>query len=133
MLDPNSVPPVESGELLARFVLFSRHFRSSDRTVKPDAFMPHPLIELSLTRHRDITDVELWREGERVTSLRKEATLYGRADVSVSAFTNQGLRVEAKPIPENPNHADAVNWPTDKSAQKLIALEIAGKAQFVTR
>jgi hypothetical protein len=128
-----NVPSVEPGEIVARFILFSRHFRSSDQTIRLDAFLPPPSLALSLTRHREVTEEELWREGGRVRDLREGATLYGRADVSESAFVEQGLRIEAKPIPENPNHADALNWPTDKSEQKSKALAIANKSLFVPK
>jgi hypothetical protein len=132
VLDPAQVPPVDAGELLARFVLFSRHVRSSDNTVKPEAFMPHPRVELSLTRHREATDEELWNEGIRVASIRT-AALYGRADVSEAAFAAEELKVVAKPISENPNHADAIGWPAEKPAQKIKALQIAGKANFLSQ
>ncbi len=35
-----------------------------------------------------------------------------------------------KPLPLNPNHADIVDWPADKPAQKEIALLIARAASF---
>lgn len=131
MLDPANVPPVESNELLSRFILFSRHLRA-DKTVKPDAFIPHPLPALSLTRHRDATDDELWREGARVEAIR-DATLYGRAEVAATAFLDQQLSVEAEPIPANPNHADVTNWPAERSAQKMKALEIAKVSHFQSK
>ncbi|MBS0263332.1 MAG: hypothetical protein JSS02_15425 [Planctomycetes bacterium] len=130
MFDNGAVPEVESNERVARFIIFSRHYRPSDKSVKPDAFMPHPRVELSLTRHREATMAELWREGERVAALRG-AILYGRADVNVEAFLNQQLSVIANPLPENLNHADAVLWPTEKSAQKMKATIIAQQAEFV--
>jgi hypothetical protein len=132
MLDPAQVPPVSSAEMLARFIIFSKHFRPSNKTVKPDAFIPHPLVELSVTRHRDASVNELWQEGERVALIRS-ATLYGRADVSAKAFEDEDLSVVAKPIGHNPNHADVVDWPADKPTQKMKAREIANKAVFVPR
>ncbi len=132
MFDPAHVPPVEPNETLARFILFSRHFRSSDRTVKPDAFIPHPHSELSMTRHAEATPAELWGEGERVAGLRTVA-LYGRADVEVAVFTDQGLRVEAAPIFHNPNHVNATNWPTEKPDQKMKALLVAEKSRYVPK
>lgn len=132
MLDPAQVLPVHSDELLARFIVFSKHIRSSNMTVKPDAFIPHPLIELSVTRHRAATIDELWHEGERVAVIRS-ASLYGKADAAVETFEDEDLSVVAKPIPENPNHADVIDWPTHKPAQKMKAVEIANKAVFVPR
>ncbi|HEX3151907.1 MAG TPA: hypothetical protein VHR66_27795 [Gemmataceae bacterium] len=43
----------------------------------------------------------------------------------------QQLKVEAAPIPENPNHANVVNWPADKAEQKMKALEIAAASRFI--
>lgn len=132
MFDPAQIPPVAAEELLARFVLQSSHFRPSNNTVKPDAFMPHPRVELSLTRHRESSVEEIWVEGERVAG-KRALTLYGRADVSASAFNKEGLKVEARPIQENPNHADALGWPADKPAQKMKATEVALKSAFMLK
>ncbi len=132
MFDPAHVPPVEQNETVARFILFSGHFRSSDQRVKPDAFIPHPRSEVSMTRHLEASPAELWQEGERVAVLRK-VTLYGRADVVVAAFTDEGLDVTANPILANPNHVNASNWPTEKPAQKMIAVRISVKSQYVPK
>ena len=133
MFDPVHVPPVALDELLARFVLFSSHVRRSENTVKQDAFMPHPRVELSVTRHREATNDELWREGGRVAALR-EKILYGCADVLATAFADERLQVVAKPIiPENPNHADVIDWPADKPSQKMKALQIANKSTYVPK
>lgn len=130
MLDPANVPPVNARETLARYLIASSHVRRSDNSVKPDAFIPFSRVELSVTRHRDAIEDELWREGRRVATIRG-TTLYGRADVAALAFIAESLAVESKPIlPENPNHADVVNWPADKPAQKMKAIEIARQAQF---
>jgi len=132
VFNPEQIPPVTSDEDLARFVLSSSHIRSSNGTVKPEAFMPHPRIELSLTRHRQATDSELWKEGERVAGIRC-ANLHGRADVEARAFLIQGLEVVAEPLPENPNHADVTKWPADRGSQKIKAILIAQASRLVIR
>ena len=83
--------------------------------------MPHPSVELSMTRHTQATPEEIWAEGTRVANLRSK-TLYGRADVAARAITQQSLVIEAAPIPENPNHVNALHWPEDKAVQKIKAL-----------
>ena len=70
--------------------------------MKQDAFLPYSRVELSVTRHRDASELELWQEGEPVAKLRDQATLYGRADSIASAFTMEDLNVQSKPIPETP-------------------------------
>jgi hypothetical protein len=127
-IDPAKVPPVTDNELLARYVTTSRHFRSSDNTVKQDLFMPHPYIELSVTRHIDTTESEIWGVGFDVAN-QMDRKLYGRADIQVSDCKIDSLRVTQKPIiPENPNHADIEGWPSAKQDQKAIALKLAASA-----
>jgi hypothetical protein len=132
MIDPTNVPVVTEDEIVARFVLSSNHVRRADSTLKPDAFIPHPHLDLSVTRHRSATEDELWSIGDGIARER-ERTLYGRGDVVVSAFIVRSLTVKAKPIPGNPNHADICDWPIEKSAQKNIAQQIAAEAAFVAR
>lgn len=133
MLDPNHIPPVEDDELLARYATQSGHFRSSDKLVKQSLFLPHPRQELSVTRHREATEAEIWSAGINVSkALCRE--LYGRADIRASLCKIEALRVVAKPIlkhpkiRDNPNHADITGWPPAKEDQKAIALKFAASA-----
>ena len=130
MIDPAYVPDVASEESLARFILQSGHIRTSSRTLKPDAFMPHPHNELSVTRHLHATADEIWSVGADIASATGK-TLYGRGDIRASVCLDQQLRVNADPVPDNPNHTIVVDWPADKPAQKIIAQEIAATAIFV--
>jgi hypothetical protein len=132
MIDAQSVPPVEPSELLARYVVYGSHIRRSDSTLKPDAFMPHPYRELSVTRHVSATDEELWAVGERVAGASGKI-LHGRGDVAAQICIDLKLAVKATPLADNPNHADVVDWPADKPAQKMIAQEIAAACRFVAR
>jgi fatty-acyl-CoA synthase len=59
MIDPSNVPAVDADESLARYVLYSRQIRKSDETIRPEAFIPHPYQELSVTRHREATEEEI--------------------------------------------------------------------------
>lgn len=128
MIDPENVPPVTDAELLARYVTTSRHFRSSDNTVKQDLFMPHPYIELSVTRHLDATEPEIWEVGVDVAA-QIDRKLYGRTDIQSCYCNIDSLQVTAKPIlPKNPNHADIEGWPSAKQDQKVIALKLAASA-----
>lgn len=130
MSDNATPPPVADEELLARFVLFSRWIRASDQTVRPDAFIPHPWPDLSVTRHLGLSEAGLWKIGEEVASQRP-AMLYGRADVQVFTVRQQSLRIE--PTPEPRNHANITGWPPDKPAQKIIAQVIAAAARYVPK
>ncbi|NMC21717.1 MAG: hypothetical protein GYA33_15005 [Thermogutta sp.] len=133
MLNPSDVPDVDPHELLSRFVLTQRHINRQSGTLKADAFVPHPHDSLSVTRHLQATESEIWGIGARVASERGK-TLYGRGDVMAASYAAQKLRCLKDPVPGNPNHVNVCGWPlNDKAAQKLIAMEIAAVAMFVAR
>ena len=121
--------PVADGERLARFILRSEHVRA-DGTLKPDPFMPYKWVELSVTRHLGIANEEVWSFGTDVAQ-DTGTILHGRADIDSASFVRQRLRVLPKPLPHNANHADVVDWPADKAAQKELALLIAKDATFI--
>ena len=132
MTDNELSEPVTSDELLARFILQRSHLRP-DGSVKQDAFVPYPWPDLSVTRHLQLTDNELWSIGHDVAR-QTAKTLHGRADERASDFQQQRLRVIAAPVNGNPNHANVTDWPAEKPAQKIIAQQIAaaaGKARKV--
>jgi hypothetical protein len=114
--------PVAETEWLARYILRKQHVRR-DGTVKPDPFIPFKYVELSVTRHLGLSEQQMWDVGNRVAS-QTHTQLQGRADAQASAYMQQRLRVIAAPVEQNPNHANVVDWPSDKQAQKEIALEI---------
>lgn len=119
--------PVTDDEHLTRFVLFKGWIRSSDNTVRPDAFIPYPYPDLSVTRHLGLSVSEIWQIGQQVADNRP-ATLYGRADVQALHIARQSLRIV--PTAEPKNHANVNGWPKDKPAQKIIAQELAAVAQY---
>jgi hypothetical protein len=120
--------PVAEGEWLARYIVRKQHVRQ-DGTVKPDPFIPFKHVELSVTRHLALTEQQIWDIGDRVAS-QTHTQLQGRADVQASAYIRQRLRVVAAPEEHNPNHANVVDWPSDKQAQKEIALEIVKHVRY---
>lgn len=127
MIDPNNVPPVEDTELLARYITQSGQFRSGDQTVKQDLFIPHPRQALSVTRHLNATEEEIWAVGTDVAS-GMNRRLYGRSDIVAVDCRIDSLEVVAKPLSNNPNHADIIGWPLAKQDQKAIALKLAASA-----
>jgi len=135
MISADEVPDVEADEVLARFVFSRRHIRNNG-TIKPEAFIPPPPDnELSVTRHRDATEEELWGIGRAIATVRGR-TLHGRGDITSRAFLDHELSMQAAPVtnhaslPDNPNHAIVIGWPDDKPRQKLIALDIARQARL---
>ncbi len=124
---------VQDDEWLARYLLYRRYIRRDGTDlIKPEAFIPHPRSDLSVTRHLGLGESRIWEVGRDVAS-QTGKTLYGRADMITADFTRHRLSVNPDPIPGNPNHANVSNWPADKPSQKMIAIEIAkdaGKAKF---
>jgi|SRR3990172_8097138 len=114
---------IHPDELLARFIFYGRYFRD-DNTVRPDAFIPHPYPNLSVTRHLDLSEEQLRNIGMSIAALQNK-NLHGRADILTSVVTSLSLIVESDPTPNNPNHANISGWPPEKSAQKSIAQQIA--------
>lgn len=129
------LPPVADDEWLARFIWFRNRVRQ-DQTVKPDAFIPPKDLQLSVTRHINLSEEELWNIGQRVAEQAAntpKVPLHGRADLCVRDVSAQKLRTEAAPRDDNRNHAHIIGWPLEKSARKIIAQELAEKAIFRPR
>jgi hypothetical protein len=76
-------------------------------------------------RHLHAIEEEIWAVGRDVASTRR---LYGRADIRANDCSIDSLKVFAKPLPNNPNHADIEGWPLHKPDQKAIALKLAASA-----
>lgn len=121
--------PVDDDELLARFILFKKHIRWSNRTVRPEALIPAPKTQLSVTRHRGFTDEQIWEAGCGVARIRRAqvpgASLHGRIDILAVDARSLSLRVN----PDEPpiNHANIEPWPADEAAQLNIAQKLAAK------
>ena len=120
MLEESPSESIADSELLARFILFGKWFRSSDLTVKSEAF-EEP--DLSVFRHIGLSDIELWVLGQDVANLRSSGKLYGRVDLTVRGVRNLSLEVQNDTPPRN--HALIVRFPKDKATRKMIALELA--------
>jgi len=127
MFDATNVPVVDDDELLARFILSSSDYRKSDLTVKPRLFLPFKHVALSVNRHRESNEQEIWEVGSQVADQR-ECTLHGRADVTASSCRIETLDVRPEPLPGNPNHADITGYPAKKEDQLSHAMKLAAAA-----
>ena len=114
--------------MLSRYLLSRSLFSPQKKRVKSSAFLPPPDLKLSVFRVNGLTKKEIWELGERevVQKQSTSKTLYGRADVKASKVWDVNLRIDPNDIP--PRHADLIGWPEEKSARKLIALELAEQA-----
>ncbi|HEV2211221.1 MAG TPA: hypothetical protein VG167_20860 [Verrucomicrobiae bacterium] len=127
------LPPISLNELLARFVTVAQWVRS-DKTLRQDAFIPPKDLNLSVTRHGQLSEAQIWQIGQTVAytiSEKRSAKLFGRADVTVADVAKALLRTEPAPLLNNPQHAHITGWPLDKPAQKSIAQQLAAMAVFV--
>ena len=139
MIDPKDVPSVDDDEMLARYILAGEKTKSlrklvrPDETIKPQLFMPYPHRDLSVNRHRDCSEDEIWSFGKAVAAYR-DRTFHGRSDISVADCALDSLEVLAKPIPPppdvpaNPNHADIVGFAEKKEDQLSLAAKLAERA-----
>ena len=122
--------PVDDAEQLARFVLTERHIRKSDGTVRAEALIPSPHVELSVTRHRDLSDDDVWTLGEDVAKKRQKP-LIGRADFRAGDARQQKLDVKPDEPPRN--HANVFGWPPEKAFQMALAQELSTRTIFTSR
>lgn len=149
--------PVSDQEMLARYVLSGSWLYKDgrERPLKPNAWLPHPRIELSVFRTDGWHESNVVEQGERVASEREdkhrrkmlhegreypeEKTTFrylGRGEILAREVRSCGLDVLPKEPP--PCHADIVQWPPltgnrkhDESAQMAYALKLAACCSFI--
>ena len=120
--------PVGDDEHLARFAFSKRHFRRIDNTIKPEALLPTPWTQLSVTRHLGLSPTQIWEVGcgiARVGGAGRELTLYGRADILAQDARSLGLEVNPDEPP--PNHANIEPWPPEEAAQLILAQKLVAR------
>ena len=125
------MPPIDSLEILSRFVLQTNWFSSSKNRVKYAAFIPNRNGETSVFRTSGITNDEIWNIGDREVSIKRNKPILGRADIRTINVMSKDLEV----VPSEPpvRHANTIGWPDEWSKQKLIAIELALESLFHKR
>jgi hypothetical protein len=145
-------------ENLARFVLSESWLYKNGRAgtlLRPNAWIPHPLIKLSVFRVSDWMEEQIAEQGCMVAAEREanhriktiaagkdypagKTTFryHGRGEILASQVRSAGLEVVPDEPP--PMHADIVNWPPltgnrkhDESSQLAFALKLQAHARFV--
>lgn len=124
-----NIDEVSPSEWLSRFITQKSYYRPSNHTVRHNAFMPNRQGKNSVYRIDDLPVEEIFKIGEDYVAKPQRKPLLGRADIVSSVIMDLELRIEPAPDP-HPRHADIVDWPADDSKHKLIAIEIAEKAQL---
>ncbi len=115
---------------LARFIYSSSHFSREKNRVKHNAFMPAGNGKTSVFRTMGLNEAETWVIGE-VVAQRRGQTLHARGDIVAADVAKAKLSVVPSEPP--PRHANIENWPAEKSAQKLKAIDLADAAKLVTK
>lgn len=115
---------------LARFIYSSSHFSRENNRVKHNAFMPAADGKTSVYCTKELSEAETWTIGEEVADRRKQ-TLHARGDIVAADVSKVKLRVVPSEPP--PRHANIEDWPAEKSAQKLKAMDLAEAAGLVMK
>lgn len=113
-------------EKITRYIFSKKHFRSSNRTVKYNVFMPLN-GETSVFLISGLSENEIWKLRDREAT-RTRPSLKGRADILALFVLQQDLKVN---VDNNPiGHANIIGWPEEKSKQMSIAQELAADAHL---
>lgn len=118
---------VIDGEYVSRYVLSKRHFSSENRRVKYGAYLPAQNGECSVYRTSELSNDEIWEIGQKYVAIPTNRTLYAKAESTAKVIRNKGLNVVADTAP-HPCHANIVDWPSERSEQKKLAIKISREA-----
>jgi hypothetical protein len=127
--DPGGVS-IEAEDPLARFIYSSSHISRENKRIKHNAFMPAADGKTSIFRTKGLEEGDTWAIGEEVAAKRSQ-TLHARGDIVAADVFKAKLRIVPSEPP--PRHANIEDWPAEKSAQKLIAIDLAETAKLVLR
>lgn len=123
--DSSALGPVDPVEVVVRFALESNKLKKQSSTI----FLPDRRGETSVYRSRGLDEAAIWSLGATEVASPGGRSLRGRADVVAQSALDIGLSVVAE-ISEHPRHANIVGWPSEKSAQKELALRLAQASEF---
>lgn len=121
--------PLDTAELLARFLLERGKFSASLGRVKYVAFLPDSARRTSVFRTAGLQEDEIWNLGRECVAGVTGKDLYGWGEIAVASVEATGLRVDADDIPDR--HANLIGWPDEKEKQRRIAMELERAAKLV--
>jgi hypothetical protein len=127
---PGAFKAILPEEPLTRYLPHSNCFKRSPKRVTLHAFMPAPKDKrTSVFRTTGLTDASIRELGDLTLTGRKDATLYGRADVAAREAFRLKLIVERDLIPSR--HVNIAGWSQqDKALNKLLAMKLADLASL---
>lgn len=118
------------GEQVSRFITDKSYFRSSNNTVRHNAFMPAKDGKLSVYRTSVLAEADIWQLGQAYVSAPRQKPLLGRADINSLQIYGEGLAIEGEPVPHE-RHANVVGWDPDATNTRLIAVKLAAASALV--
>lgn len=120
-----SARDIHPSDWVARYLL-EREIKSSDKTIRHQAFMPPQSLKHSVFRIYDLSDEDIWALAvEKVEPARGK--VIGRGDLRVSGIIENNLLVEPDED-HGSRHADIVGWPNDRNHRATIAKVLAALA-----
>jgi hypothetical protein len=128
--EPGVAGNIAAEEIVARYIFSSSHFSRDNNRVKHNAFMPAPDGKTSVFRTKGLERDAVWEIGEQVARGRSQP-LHARADITAGEVAQAKVKVALSEPP--PRHCNIEGWPTEKSAQKLIAIDLADAARLILR
>jgi hypothetical protein len=128
--EPGVVGQIPAEEIVARYIFSSSHFSRDNNRVKHNAFMPAPDGKTSVFRTKGLDGAAIWEIGEGVAKGRNQP-LHARADITAGDAAQAKVKVALSEPP--PRHCNIEGWPAEKSARKLIAIDLADAATLTLR
>ena len=119
---------VDPNEMLSRFAVDKAYFRSKDNTAKPKAFMPNGDGETSVFRISGLLEPEKWELGKVNVADPQGKKIRASIEIEAIEILKENLTID--PDDKTQRHATIRNWPEEKSACKLKAIELASKAEL---
>lgn len=119
--------PLETTEPISRFIFSKSHFNRSGP--KYGAFLPASDGDTSCFRVKGLSEDANWEIG-RFVGRKRGKDAKGRANVNVEDVSAQGLTIDPDACPHL-RHVNMTAWPDEESARKLVAIELAKKAQLI--
>lgn len=124
---------IDNSEKIGRFIFSSDHFSFVSNRVKYGAFLPAKDNKVSVYRINKYTENEISElDKQFVSGKRNDGKISkARADLFAIEIRKSQLDIISEPTPHK-DHANIEGYTSDKSAQKLKAIELASHARLIS-
>jgi len=124
-----TIDDIAPSERISRYILSRRQFSRDKQRVKYAAFLPPPSLEMSVYRTDTLKEAEIWEIGKVKVADPQNKTIHARGDIDATCIYAANLSIVPDPQPHK-LHANITAWPSEKSEQKMIAIELANAAKL---